>query len=279
MVTKARHIFCLALEATLNWQSSEHQTVNSCLVSEGLCSHMHPLPAIVTSSNKGRLFNENFFLFQWLFHLFCNWHKIAHGLSLLRSSISYSLKLSSASILSLKIHTSLPYLLCNLLSSWHFPIPYFLQLSPSSLISVSLPWVPVCPPLSNCGYASSAQPLAILQWSYPLPDPHNLLFVVNSQTNIPTHPLPQPCPTEHRYLKVPRFQQMQCFRTHYLRYSHQTRVVFSFVDCLSISPLPRAETLASYWLNSLDFCLRWLSITKFCEFFYVFAQTLSSHLY
>lgn len=158
-------------------------------------------PAIMTFSNKGRLFDENLFLFQDLFQLFCNWYKIAQGLSLLRPSIflPYSMQ-SSASILSLQLHTSLPCLLCNFFSKLVFSHTLLLATLPSSFFSVSLPCVPTCTPLSNCGYTCSAQPFANLRWSYLLPNPHNSLFVVSFQT-IPTHPLPQPCPTEHCYLK------------------------------------------------------------------------------
>lgn len=175
MVTKARHIFCLALEATLNWQSSEHQMVNSRLAPEGLCSHMHPLPAVVTSSNKDRLFNENFFLFQWLFHLFCNWHKIAHGLSLLRSSISYSLKLS----LPLSCHWkfTLPYHICfatsfqfgifPLLTSCNsLPVPSSLSHCPGSLCAHHSLTVGMPPQLSPLQSSSDLTHFQILIISF-----------------------------------------------------------------------------------------------------------------
>ena len=149
---------------------------------------------------------------------------------------------------------ALPYHICFVTSS-KLAYSHSLQLSPNSLFSPSQTWVPTCIPLSNCEYTSLAQPLqfchhlSILQGSYPLPDPHSLLFVVNFQTTIQIHLFPQPCPIENRYLKVPRFPQEQCFRTHYPQYPHQTRVVFYFVDCLSIFPLPRAETLESYLIE------------------------------
>lgn len=159
-------------------------------------------PAIMTFSNKGRLFDKNLFLFQDLFQLFCNWYKIAQGLSLLRPSIFSFLTPCSLLPLSYHWNFTLPYHICFATSfpSWYFPTPCFLQLSPVPSSLSHCPWVPKCAPLPNCGNTCSAQPFAILQWSYLLADPHNSLFVVNSQT-IPTHPLPRPCPTEHCYLK------------------------------------------------------------------------------
>lgn len=123
IVTETRHVFCLTPEATLNWQSSEHQAVNSRSVPEGQCSHMHPPLAVMTSSNNGRLFDENFLLFQWLFHLFCNRHKIARILHFFTTfSFLTTCDLSSASSLSWKLRTSLSHLLCNLFQAGIFPL-------------------------------------------------------------------------------------------------------------------------------------------------------------
>lgn len=162
IVTETRHVFCLTPEATLNWQSSEHQAVNSRSVPEGQCSHMHP-PLAVMTSNNGRLFDENFLLFQWLFHLFCNWHKIARILHFFTTfSFLTTWDLSSASSLLWKLRT---YHICFVTSS-KLAYSHSLQLSPNSSslshrpgslhayrsLTVSIP-----PWLSPCSFATISQ--------------------------------------------------------------------------------------------------------------------------
>lgn len=100
-----------------------HQTVNSQFFPEGHCSYIHPLLASLTFSYRYGLFDENFSLFQWFFHLPYNWNKIEHviytqTLCFFTTFFFFTLcNLSSASILPLKLLTSLLHLLCNLFSN------------------------------------------------------------------------------------------------------------------------------------------------------------------
>jgi len=139
------HLSCLALEATLNWQSSEHQTMNSQLVPGGHCSLTYPSPVILTFSDKHALYRENFFLLHlFLFHWSYEWYKIervisTHSLHLFTIFSFFTLyNLSTASILPLK--PSLSYHICFVNS---FPIWCCFPplLSCSSLLIFLLPFL------------------------------------------------------------------------------------------------------------------------------------------
>lgn len=175
MLSCLEHHFCLALEATLNWQSSECQTMNSQLVPGGHCSFTYASPVILTFSHKHVLYCENFLLHLFLFHWSYEWYKIewvisVHTLHFFTIFSFFTLcNLSTASVLPLK--PSLSYHICFVNS---FPIwCCFPPLLPcNSLLILLLPFLclsPCVPSLpSPCNFLTMHQSFSDLTYSQVL---------------------------------------------------------------------------------------------------------------